>query len=141
MLDDIDMKIIELLRENSRLTNVEIAKKIKKSETTVRQRIMKLVDRNIVKKFSIDVNPIIFGYNTIAFVGINTNPSKLFKVVRSLKKIKDINTVATTTGAYMILCQIWTESGIHLGEIVEKIEEIDGVKEVYYSIVQEYHKD
>jgi Lrp/AsnC family transcriptional regulator for asnA, asnC and gidA len=141
LLDDIDLKIIGLLRENARLTNVEIAKKIKKSETTVRQRIMKLVTKNIIKKFSIDVNPVIFGINTIAYVGINTHPTKLLKVVRSLKKIKEINSIATTTGANMILCYIWTETGLQLADIVDKIEKIDGVKEVFPSIVQEYHKD
>ncbi len=141
MLDKIDMRIIELLRENSRLTNVEIAKKIKKSETTVRQRIMKLIDKNIIKKFSIEVNPIIFGFNTIAYIGLNTQANKLLKVVRSLKKIEEINSIATTTGAYMILCKIWAENGIHLAEIVDKIENIDGVIEVYPSIVQENQKE
>ena len=88
MIDKIDKKIIELLMDDSRITNVQIAQKIKRSESTVRQRMTKLVERGIIKRFSIMINPIAFGYNTEAFVGINTNPSKLLKVIKSLKKIK-----------------------------------------------------
>ncbi|NHJ04347.1 MAG: Lrp/AsnC family transcriptional regulator [Candidatus Heimdallarchaeota archaeon] len=141
MFDPIDKEIIDLLREDSRVTNIQIAKKIKRSESTVRQRVSKLSDKGIIKKFSIIVDPIALGFNTIAYVGINTNPSRLLKVIKSLKKIEDIISIATTTGDYMILCEIWTEDGLHLSEVVDKIEEIDGVIEVLPSIIQERHKE
>ncbi len=141
MIDKIDKKIIDLLLEDSRVTNVQIANKIKRSESTVRQRLTKLTDRGIIKKFSIILNPIAFGYNTVAFVGLNTHPGKLLKAIKSLKKIDDIVSISTTTGDYMILCEIWAEDGVHLSDIVDKIEDIDGVLEVLPSIIQEKHKE
>jgi len=141
MIDKIDKKIIEILMDDSRVTNVQIAQKIKRSESTVRQRMSKLVEKGIIKRFSIKINPIAFGYNTEAFVGINTNPGKLLKVIKSLKKINDIVSISTTTGDYMILCEIWAEDGVHLSDIVDKIEDIDGVLEILPSIIQEKHKE
>ncbi len=141
MIDKIDKKIIDILMEDSRVTNVQIAQKIKRSESTVRQRMTKLVEKGIIKRFSIMINPIAFGYNTEAFIGINTNPGKLLKVIKSLKKIKDIVSISTTTGDYMILCEIWAEDGVHLSDIVDKIEDIDGVLEILPSIIQEKHKE
>ncbi len=141
MLDSVDKKIIEILKEDSRTTNVEIAKKIKRSESTVRQRVMKLIENGIIKRFSIEVNPSAFGYNTIAYIGINTHPSKLLKVIKSLKKINDIVSISTSTGDYMIICQIWAEDGVHLSDIVDKVEDVDGVIEVLPSIIQEKHKE
>lgn len=141
MFDSIDKEIIDLLREDSRITNVQIAKKIKRSESSVRQRVKKLVEKGIIKKFSIMVDPIALGFNTIAYIGINTHPSRLLKTIKSLKKIDEIIFISTTTGDYMILCQIWAEDGVHLSEVVDKIEEIDGVLEVLPSIIQERHKD
>ncbi|MCK5047407.1 MAG: winged helix-turn-helix domain-containing protein, partial [Candidatus Heimdallarchaeota archaeon] len=49
MIDKIDKKIIDLLMEDSRVTNVQIAQKIKRSESTVRQRMSKLVEKGIIK--------------------------------------------------------------------------------------------
>ena len=141
MMDKIDRQILELLREDSRITNIQIAKKIKRSESTVRQRVTKLVSKGIIKQFSIIINPVALGFNTIAYVGINCHPSKLLKVIKNLKKIDDIITIATTTGNYMIHCEIWSEDGVHLSNVVDKIEEIDGVTEVLPSLVQEYHRE
>ncbi|MCK5046322.1 MAG: Lrp/AsnC ligand binding domain-containing protein, partial [Candidatus Heimdallarchaeota archaeon] len=45
------------------------------------------------------------------------------------------------TGDYMILCEIWAEDGVHLSDIVDKIEDIDGVLEILPSIIQEKHKE
>ncbi|MHA1211522.1 MAG: Lrp/AsnC family transcriptional regulator [Candidatus Heimdallarchaeota archaeon] len=141
MLDKIDKKIIEILMDDSRITNVQIAKKIKRSESTVRQRLIKLTENGIIKKFTIEVNPNAFGYNTIAYVGITAHPGKLLKVIKSLKKINDVVSIATSTGDYMIICKIWADDGVHLSDIVDKIEDIDGVIEVLPSIIQEKHKE
>ena len=40
----IDEKIIELLRENSRLSFREIAERLGKTESTIRRRVKKLID-------------------------------------------------------------------------------------------------
>ncbi len=127
--------------EDSRTTNVEIAKKIKRSESTVRQRLTKLIDKSVLRKFTVIVDPNAFGINTIAYVGVNTNPSKLLKVIKNLQKINELVSISTTTGDYMILCEIWTKDGAHLSDVIDKMEEIDGVIEVLPSIIQEKYKE
>jgi len=141
MLDKIDHQIIEILLEDSRISNVEIAQKIKRSESTVRQRLSKLIQKGIIKKFTVVINPLTYGFNTIAYVGIKVEPEKLLKVVKSLKKLEDIVSLSTTTGDYMIICEIWAEDGVHLGDIIDKIEAIEGVISVLPSIIQERHKE
>ncbi|MFW9922773.1 MAG: Lrp/AsnC family transcriptional regulator [Candidatus Thorarchaeota archaeon] len=141
MFDEIDRDIINLLMEDSRITNIEIAKKIKRSESTVRQRVTKLLDKGIIRKFSIVVDPAALGYTTISYIGINTHPAKLLKIIQSLKKIEEIVSIATTTGDYMIVCEIWTSKGDNLSEIVDQIEAMEGILEVLPSIIQEKHKE
>lgn len=140
MLDDIDKQIIDILLENSRVTNLEIADQINRSESTVRQRIKKLIDENIIRKFSIIIDPFIIGKTSEAYVGIKTKPNKLLKIIQSLKEFDEIKKLSTTTGDYMIVCEIWTEKGEQLAEIIERIEELEGVIEVLPSIIQEKHK-
>jgi Lrp/AsnC family transcriptional regulator for asnA, asnC and gidA len=137
MIDAIDQQIINILRKDGRITNVDIAKKIKRSESTVRQRITKLQENGILRKFSVIVDANALGYKTTAYLGINTEPSKLLKVIKSLREIDPIQTVATTTGEYMIVCEIWAEDSSNLATIMEKIEKIDGILKVIPSIIQE----
>ncbi|MHA1921916.1 MAG: Lrp/AsnC family transcriptional regulator [Candidatus Heimdallarchaeota archaeon] len=141
MLDPIDQQIVNILMEDSRTTNVKIAKKIKRSESTVRQRLTKLIAKGVLRKFTVIVDPNAFGVNTIAFVGVNTNSSKLLKVIKNLNKINEIVSISTTTGDYMILCEVWTKDGAHLSDVIDKMEEIDGVIEVLPSIIQEKYKE
>ena len=141
MLDPIDQQIVNILMEDSRTTNVKIAKKIKRSESTVRQRLTKLIAKGVLRKFTVIVDPNAFGVNTIAYVGVNTNSSKLLKVIKNLNKINEIVSISTTTGDYMILCEVWTKDGAHLSDVIDKMEEIDGVIEVLPSIIQEKYKE
>ncbi|MGC8961869.1 MAG: Lrp/AsnC family transcriptional regulator, partial [Candidatus Bathyarchaeia archaeon] len=53
MLDAADMKIIELLQEDSSQTYAELAKKLGMKESTVRKRILALRDKGVIKRFTV----------------------------------------------------------------------------------------
>lgn len=55
-LDDKDNAILTLLKENSRISNMEIARKINTTEGTVRRRIQRLVEERVIKRFTIEIN-------------------------------------------------------------------------------------
>ena len=60
-MDSKDEKILEVLRENSRLSAQQISRKTLIPITTVHNRMKKLVTEGIIKKFTIDVNPVKIG--------------------------------------------------------------------------------
>ncbi len=53
-MDEMDYRILELLRENSREKNMEIARRLNVSEGTIRKRILNMVDSGIIKKFTVE---------------------------------------------------------------------------------------
>ena len=52
-LDKIDIKIIKILKSNCRSSNLKIARLIGVSESTIRRRIKRMLDRDIIKKFTV----------------------------------------------------------------------------------------
>lgn len=52
-LDDLDVKILAILRENSRAPNVEIGRAVGLTEGAVRRRIENLVASRAIEKFTI----------------------------------------------------------------------------------------
>lgn len=52
-MDEIDERLIVLLREDSRTPNVQLAKKIGITEGTVRVRMKRLTDDGIIRRFTI----------------------------------------------------------------------------------------
>ena len=69
-LDELDMKIIQILKEDSRIAYTKIAEKLQVPDTTVHFRIKKLKSSNIIKNFTILISPESFGYNMGALLKI-----------------------------------------------------------------------
>jgi DNA-binding Lrp family transcriptional regulator len=57
-MDNTDTKILNLLRENSRMKNTEIARQVDLTERAVRARIEKLVREGVIRKFTIETSPV-----------------------------------------------------------------------------------
>ena len=51
-LDDLDWKILDILKSDARTSYVTIANQLKVSEGMIRQRVKKLVDGGIIKRFT-----------------------------------------------------------------------------------------
>lgn len=70
MLDNTDQKIIELLQQNSRLKVKELAEKISLSAPATSQRMIKLEDEGIIKKYTVEVDYEKLGYPISAFFNV-----------------------------------------------------------------------
>lgn len=62
MIDNTDEKIIQLLQDNSRMKVKEISDKVCLSAPAVSQRIMKLEEEGIIKKYTTEINYEKIGY-------------------------------------------------------------------------------
>jgi len=74
LLDDINLMIINIPREDSSMPFIEIAKKIGISDGTVHIRVRKLIESGIISKFTISVDNNLVGYRILSFLGINVEP-------------------------------------------------------------------
>ncbi len=55
-LDKLDLKIIDLLKDNGRLSYRKIAHIIGRTEATVRRRVKYLIDEKFIIKFTVEIN-------------------------------------------------------------------------------------
>ena len=86
-IDERDRKILEILQNNSRLSNTEIAKVLGVSEGTIRKRIKRLVDEGIIEKFTTITRK--EGQDAIILVRVDTRESS--RTIKSLKeKFKEV---------------------------------------------------
>ncbi|MEM0008199.1 MAG: Lrp/AsnC family transcriptional regulator [Candidatus Bathyarchaeia archaeon] len=137
-MDELDLKILKLLEEDGRLTFMEIAKKLRLSESTIRKRVQALKENGVIKRFTVEIDPAKIGLNTVAIVGIDVDPPKLLEVAQKLCEFKEIRCVATSTGDHMIMTEVWTRDGRELTKLIsEKIGPIEGVKKICPAIILE----
>ncbi|MGQ9469591.1 MAG: Lrp/AsnC ligand binding domain-containing protein [Nitrososphaerales archaeon] len=141
IVDELDIRIIATLNEDARQSFAKIAKKLKLNESTIRKRVLRLLEKGVIKKFSIVIDPSKLGLNTIATVGVDVEPSKLLEVAQKMCEIPETKYVATSTGDHMIMTEIWTRDGRELSRLIsQKIGTIEGVKKICPSIILELLK-
>jgi len=126
MIEALDSAILNELKKNSRQSNVQIAKKLKVSEATIRQRINKLVKNKMIRRFTINISTK-RGFSS--YILTQTNPQvETREIIEKLKKIKGIQTVYETTGTFDIVINVSTSSAEEFNFIIEKIRTTKGVQ-------------
>jgi len=141
-LDEMDTKIIEMLEEDGRKSFTQMAEKLGVTESAIRKRVLALQKKSVIKKFTIKIDPIKLGINTVAIVGVEVDPTKLLETAQKLCNFAEIKCVATSTGDHMIMTEIWTRNGRELTKLIsEKIGTMEGVKKICPAIILEKLKE
>ena len=90
VLDELDHKIIRILRENSLTPFVEIARQIRVSEGTIRYRIKKLQKNRVIRCFTIMVDPKVIGLEIVAFLILTVLPGHIWSVASTLAQLEKV---------------------------------------------------
>ena len=135
-LDVIDEKIIELLRENSRLSFREIAERLGKTESTIRRRVKKLIDAGVIKKFTIVTSASRSGHDVYAFVRVITSVEKLDEVSEEVVKFDEVKQAYFLAGQCGVALMVRVPSVDALNEFIrEKLADIPGVRGIETCII------
>lgn len=126
-MDQTDRQIIELLKENSRRSNVEIARSLGISEGTVRKRIDRLVDDSTVQLVGL-VDPVKVGFRTRAMLFLTVELAQVGYVGRVLCEMPEVLSVRCTTGEYDLVAEGVFFSDEHLMSfLTDRVASIPGV--------------
>lgn len=133
-VDEKDLKLIEMLATNARITYTDMAKTLGISDVAVLKRVKKL-ESKVLKKYTIVIDPRKIGYRAISLTGIDVEPEKLFDVITKLRDNPMVKGICLTTGDHPIMAIIWAKDEDDLAKIHKEISAISGVKRVCPSIV------
>ncbi len=136
MTDERDMKIIEILKQNSQISLSGIAQELKISKTAVKKRVDKLKKTGIIQKFTIEINESVLGCKKKALVGIEIEKDKHLDVVEGLKKIDYIDQIYSCTGEHDMYAFVDAPHG-RLDGVHKQIKDIPGIKLVCFNVLQD----
>ncbi len=92
-LDGLDLKILKILQENSKITNLELSKKIGLSPAPTLERVKKLENAGIISSYHAVINNQALGLNVQTFVLVSLAWAKENALEHFIEKIKDIKEV------------------------------------------------
>lgn len=119
-MDIIDRSILKLLQEDARMANSDIAKKLDIAASVIWDRIKKMEERGVIKKYRAVVNPEAIGLNILAFSTIVVNSTNWSnKCSKHLEEIENIEELHEVVGESSYLAKIRVKDMNELSEILK----------------------
>jgi DNA-binding Lrp family transcriptional regulator len=98
-LDETDLRILKILQESSKITNLDLSKKIGLSPAPTLERVRKLEQSGVIDSYHAVVSPNSIGLNVMTFVLVSLAWQKENALNHFLEKIKEIDEI---TECYII---------------------------------------
>ena len=92
-LDKTDLKILHILQENSKITNLDLSKKIGLSPAPTLERVKKLENTEIIQSYHAKVNQQAIGLNVKTFVQVSLAWQKDNALNNFMAKVQDIDEI------------------------------------------------
>lgn len=128
-LDAIDVKILNMLIENGRISYTDIAKEVGMKPPSVIDRIKKMESDGIVYKYAAHANYRKLGYDIVAFIGVVIdNPLHIDDFETKLQDVdEDIVECYHVTGDFTLLMKVITKNTNTLASIIKKVRTFSGI--------------
>ena len=121
MVDAIDLKIIEKLKVNARVSFVEIGKQIGLSPSSFRERIQKLEDMEVIKGYSVELNTKKLGFGLEVFIMFKLFSGNLILFSEQLKEFPEITEIHRITGTHNIFMKVILTDQLHLQQFIDRL--------------------
>lgn len=135
MITNADLALISLLRENARISTVDIAKRLGVSRTTVQSRIEKLEKNGTIQGYTVRVAPQIDRDLVHAHVMVTALPKLAPKVELALRQIMAVRTLHSVSGNFDMIVVVEAPSIQELDSILDQIGALEGVERTMSSII------
>ncbi len=135
IIDDRDKTLLALLSANSRESIAELARKLKLSRSTVKDRIDRLERRGVITAYTLRFSEEYTESRIQAHVMIISDPKQSTKIVRRLKRMASVKSLHAVNGAHDMIAMLSAESTRILDQTLDEIGDVEGVEKTVSSIL------
>lgn len=135
-IDDMDARILSAMSSDSRRSYADVGNEVGLSTAAVHERVRKLVERGVIRRFSLSVEPQALGLAFTAFVAIrNDGGIHCREVAPRLREMPEVQELHSVAGEYDYLAKIRTTHARALEDVLYAIKSIPGVARTTSTVV------
>ncbi len=128
-IDGRDEIIIDMLSKNARCSLREIARKVKMSPSSVRNRMERLCEAGFVKRYTVDIDYRKLGYEIQVIILVTCKPGLSQDIYTSLKSFEEVGKIFWTSGPANFICIVRLRDMAELSSFMTgKLEKLNGVE-------------
>ena len=140
MINEIDAKILNIVQQDARITNAEIARQIGLAPSAVLERVRKLEERGVIRGYAAEVDAAQVGFGLTAFVFVKTSfCGSIGSVMAQIPEVLEVHDIA---GEDCYLLKVRARNTDELGQFFrEKLKPIPEIISTKTTIVLQTIKE
>jgi len=142
MLDQIDKHLIERLQVDGRQTTSELAHDVGMSVPAVAERVRKLHESGVIRRFTADVDPKKIGMDVGAYITLISESSAHYdEVISRAQAQPEVLEIMSVTGEGSHMLLVRTENTSTLENLLGQIQSWPGVTRTETRIILSHYKE
>lgn len=143
MLDATDLKILDLLQQDARVSNAEIARQVGLVPSAVLERVRRLEKQGVIESYTTRVAPKALGLPLLAYVAVRAQERLSSNdTARQLAKLPEVLEIHHVAGEDCFLVKVRVADTEDLGRLLrERFGKIRSITSTRSTIVLETVKD
>ncbi len=141
-LDDLDKQILNIIQNNAKASLRDIEKEIDLTTTSIRMRINRLKEKNVIKQYITLIDCRHLGYREMVMASLRVNSSyPLEDIKKKIEEMIKIKYAYIITGEYPIFIMAKCLDHSDSMELIERLRNLPGVEEIKTQIVLDKIKE
>jgi DNA-binding Lrp family transcriptional regulator len=134
-MDELDRRLLALLRQDGREAAATLAKKLKVSRGTIQNRIARLVKRGDIQGFTVRLKPALAEGRVRAIMCVAIEGERSQKVTRALNGFPEVERIHTTNGRWDLVIELETDSLEGFSHALDEIRKVEGIASTETSLL------
>uniref|UniRef100_UPI003BADBC40 Lrp/AsnC family transcriptional regulator n=1 Tax=Stappia sp. TaxID=1870903 RepID=UPI003BADBC40 len=126
-MDDLDRKLIALLRHDARLPVASLAASLRVSRATVKARIDRLVDTGVILGFTVTLGAQDRSAPVRAVMMVEVEGHRTEAIARRLQGFPEVRALHATNGRWDLVAELETETLADFDRLLSAIRLVDGI--------------
>jgi DNA-binding Lrp family transcriptional regulator len=128
MMDDLDRRLLALLRSDSRAPVAALAARLKVSRGTVQNRIDRMMrPGGAIQGFTVRTRPELEESRIRAIMGIAIEGERSAAVIKALRGLPEVDKIHTTNGRWDLIAELEVETLEAFSRALDAIRELEGI--------------
>ena len=139
-MDQLDLNILAHLQRDGRMPYTEIASDLGVSEGTIRNRVTRLVDEQIVQIVGL-VDPHRLDFDAPAMIGVTVQGADLDVVAATIADYPEVSYLVIVSGEYDLIVEVMCRDREHLATFLnQQLRKVPGVARTQTFVILNTYK-
>lgn len=122
-MDEIDIRLLQLLQKNARSSLKALAKEVHMSSPAVSARVERLEREGIIRGYTAEIDAQKMGFHILAYIHLDLAPERRPEFIAFAEGCGNVIECSCVTGAYSMLLKVGYPSTQELDALIGRLQE------------------